>query len=65
MGEKDEVLEAGVKMGLLFETDNLLEVGVVNMCINPKQSLEDSLHDVPEVNRKRSPYNAKQRVKNC
>jgi hypothetical protein len=62
MGEKDEVLEAGVEMGLLFEADNLLEVGVVNVCINPKQSLENSLHDVPEVHGKWSPYNAKQRV---
>ena len=61
MGEKDEVLEAGVKMGLLLEADNLLKVGVVNMCIDPKQSLENSLHNVPEVNRKRSPYGAKRR----
>lgn len=49
MDEKDEVFEAGVQMGLLFETDNLLKVRVIYMCINPEQSLENSLHNVPEV----------------
>ena len=49
MGEKDEVLETGIEMSLLFETDNLLEVGVVNMCINPKESLKNILYNVPEI----------------
>jgi hypothetical protein len=54
MSKEDEVFKASVQMSLLFETDNLLKVGMINVRINPKQPLEYRLYHIPEVHWKRS-----------
>ena len=51
--EQNEVLEAGIKMSLLLEADNLLKVGVIYVGINTKQALEYCLHYFLEVWRER------------
>ena len=51
--EQNEVLEAGVKMSLLLEADNLLKVRVIYVGINTKQALEYCLHYFLEVWRER------------
>jgi hypothetical protein len=43
------VLETGIEMGLLFKANNLLEMGVVSMGIDPKQALEYCLYYFLEV----------------
>lgn len=46
-------------MRLLLQTDNLLKVRVVYVCVHPKQPLEYRLYHVPEVHRKWSPCRTK------
>lgn len=47
--EVDEVLETGVQVGLCTQKHDVLEVGVVDVCIDTEQPLEDHLDDVEEV----------------
>ncbi len=50
MGEENEVFEASVEVGLLFQTHDLLKVGVVDVCIHSEQPLEYCPHHIPEIN---------------
>ena len=54
MSKEDEVLKASVQMSLLFETNNLLKVGMIDVRVNPKQPLEYRLYHIPEVHWERS-----------
>lgn len=47
--EEDEVFEAGIQMILQSETENHLEVRVVDMSVDSKQSLENGLDHGEEV----------------
>jgi len=47
--KQNEVLETGIEMGLLFKANNLLEMRVVDVGINPKQALEYCLYNFLEV----------------
>jgi hypothetical protein len=49
MGEENEVFEASVEVGLLFQTHDLLKVGVVDVCIHSEQPLEYCPHHIPEI----------------
>ena len=49
LGEVHEVLEACVQMRLLPKTANTPEVGMVNVCIHPKEPLEHGAHHICEV----------------
>jgi hypothetical protein len=51
--EQNEVLEAGVKMSLLLEADNLLKVRMIYVGINTEQALEYCLYYFLEVWRER------------
>jgi len=44
-----EVFEAGVKMSLFSQGHNLVEMRVVDMRVDSKQSLEDIFNDLLEV----------------
>lgn len=44
-----EVLEAGVEMRFLSKRNDLVEVGVVYMCVYSKQSFKDVFYDLLEV----------------
>lgn len=48
-----EVLEAGVQMCLFVETNNLLEMRVVDVSVDSKQTLENGLNHLLEVSWKR------------
>lgn len=47
--EVDEVLEAGIEVRLRREQHDVLEVGMVDVCIHSEEPLEDYLYDVHEV----------------
>jgi hypothetical protein len=49
MSKEDEVFEASIQMSLLFETDNLMKVGMIYVRVDPKQPLEYCLYHIPEV----------------
>ena len=49
LNEVVEMLEAGVEMCFLSKRDNLVEVGIVDMRIYSKQSLEDVFDYLLEV----------------
>ena len=49
VNEVDEMLETGVQMGLSAKKHDVLEVGVVNVSINSKQTLEDHFDNVLKV----------------
>lgn len=53
--EEDEVLEAGVQVGLLAQPAHLLKVRVVDVRIHAEQALEHSFGHVKEVGRKGLP----------
>lgn len=55
MGKKNEMLEAGVEMGLLLQSDNLLKVRVIDVRVHSKQTLEYGFYNLPKVCRKGSP----------
>ena len=45
------MLEANVEMHLFLELDDHMEVGVVDVCVHPKEALQDRLDNVIEVGR--------------
>merc|ERR1711997_1191170 len=47
--EIDKVLEARVQMGLSIKLYDLLNVVVVHMTIDSKESLQNRLYDLPEI----------------
>jgi hypothetical protein len=51
MGEENEVFEASIEVGFLFQTHDLLKVRVVDVCIHSEQALEYCLDHVSEINR--------------
>jgi len=46
-----EVLEAGVKMSLLSQRYNLVEMRIVDVCVDSEEPLEDVFHNLLEVPR--------------
>jgi len=48
-GEEQEVLEAGVEVGLLSKRLNHREVGMIDMRVHPEEPLEDSLDHIRKV----------------
>ena len=50
--EINEMLETCVQMCFSTQEHDVLEMGVIDMCINSKKSLEDDLNDVHEILRK-------------
>ena len=46
------MLEASVEMCLCRQKHNVLEMGVIDVCVDSKKSLEDDLDDCLEVARK-------------
>merc|ERR1712228_507515 len=51
--EINKVLEARVQMGLSIKLHDLLNVVVVHMSVDSKESLQNRLYDLPKVFRKR------------
>lgn len=49
LGEVDEVLEAGVEVGLLRQSADVFEVGVVHVRVHPEEPLEDGPDHLLEV----------------
>lgn len=49
LNEVDEVLERCVQMSLFAERGNLLEMRVIDVCVDAEEALEDVLHDRLEV----------------
>ena len=49
------MLEACVEVGLLLERADVLEVGVVDVCVHPEQALEDGADDLLEAGREGLP----------
>ncbi len=47
----DEMLETRVEMRFCWEQHHMLEVGVVNVRVNPEETLEYDFDDVDEVTR--------------
>ena len=45
----DKVLERCVEMRLFLQRDDVIKVGVVDVCVDTKQALEDRLGDGDEV----------------
>lgn len=44
-----KVLEAGVEVGFLSEAHDLFKVAVINMCIDPEETLEESFDDLDKA----------------
>jgi hypothetical protein len=61
MSKEDEVFKASIQMSLLFETNNLLKMGMIYVRIDPKQPLEYCLYHIPEVHWERSTCSKNQR----
>jgi hypothetical protein len=51
LDKENEVFEAGVEMGLLPQSTNLLEVGVVHVGIDPKEPFVHSSNHLHEIRR--------------
>lgn len=49
LDEEDKVLERGVEMGLLLELDDRVKVLVVDVGVDPEQTLQDGLGHRHEV----------------
>ncbi len=52
MDKEDKVLEGCVEVCLLLQSDDVIKVGVVDMGVNSKQSLQYRLSNGDEVTRK-------------
>lgn len=47
--EENKMLETSVEMSFFLETNNLLEVTVIDVCINTKHPLQNRLHEILKV----------------
>lgn len=54
--EEDEMLEGGVEVSLLLELHDRVEVLVVDVSVNPEQTLQDGLGHGHEVLGKRDTW---------